>query len=195
MSAAPSADPVTHAAPSLPAHEEPEDFTSGVWQRGKTLIVSRLATLPNRCVSCNEPASARLTRKLYWHKSWVYLFVLLNLLLYAVVAMAVRKTAAVEIPQCAHHAKVRRYGILGGWAVMALGCLAAWASAVLSTDTEGLAQALPLLIFFGSLVVALGVGLTFSRPVVAQRIDDEFVWLGKCSPGFLSSLPEAPKGI
>lgn len=195
MSAAPSAEPVTDTAPSLPANEEAEDFTAGVWQRGKTLILRRLATLPDRCVSCNEPAETRLTRKLYWHKSWIYVFVLVNLLVYAVVAMAARKTAAVEIPQCAHHAKLRRYGILGGWALMVFGCLAAWGSAAISVDAEGIMEALPLFIFFGSIVAALAVGLTFSRPVVAQHIDDEFVWLGKCSKGFLSSLPEAPSSL
>jgi hypothetical protein len=196
MSAAPNSEPVTHSAPSLPANQEPEpDFTDGVWQRGRTLIVSRLATLPDRCVSCNEPSEARLTRKLSWHKGWVYAFLLVNLLVYAVVAMIVRKQAAIEVPQCAHHAKIRRYGFLGAWGLMGLGCLLAWASAGSLADADGAASAAPIFIFLAAALVSLIFGFTVSRPVVARRIDDEFVWLGKCSKSFLESLPEAPSSI
>ena len=198
MSAAPTSEPVTHSAPVLPPNQEPEpdaDFTQGVWKRGRTLIVSRLATLPDRCVSCNQPAETRLLRKLSWHKAWIYIFLLINLLVYAVAALVARKQAALEIPLCGHHAKIRRYGFLGAWALMVLGSMFAGALVGPLADAEGAASAAPLFVFFGTALVALILGFTISRPVVARRIDDEFVWLGKCSKDFLASLPEAPGSV
>ncbi len=193
MQAAPTPEPVTTRAPGLPANEEPVDPSEGVWRRGGVLVVSRLARLPDRCVSCNEPAETRIRSKLSWHRGWVYLFALLNLLVYAVVALALRKKAELEVPQCARHAKIRRYGFLGAWALMGIGTGIAWAVAAL--DVDGPIGAAPLLIFFSTAFVALIMGFTISRPVVARRIDDEFLWLGKCGGRFLSSLPEAPRGV
>ena len=194
MQASPTPEPVTTAVPGPPAHEEPVDeFTEGVWRRGKTLIVSRLAELPDRCVTCNGPAERWIESKLWWHRGWVYVFLLVNILVYALVAMAVRKTAVLRVPQCAQHAKLRRWGVLGAWGIFGLGCLGTYASAHMSDD--GPISAAPLVIFFASVLVALVGGTIISRPVVARRIDDEFVWIGKCSKGFLSSLPEAPETI
>lgn len=194
MQAAPTPEPVTHEAPARPPHAEPVVETGeGVWRRGRDLVVSRVATLPDRCVSCNAPAETRIKSKLSWHQSWVYVFVLVNVLVYALVALVVRKKAELEIPQCGRHARLRRWGFLGAWALLGLGCLAAFAAATMGTD--GTLSAMPLVLFFGAVLASLLIGFTISRPVVARRIDDEFVWLGKCGRSFLSSLPEAPRGV
>jgi hypothetical protein len=196
MSAEPSPEPVMDRAPERPANSEPEaDTTEGVWRRGRTLIVSRLASLPDRCVSCNGPAETRLIRKLSWHQAWIYLFLLINLLVYVVAALVARKQAAVEVPLCGRHVRMRRYGVLGAWGLLVLGSGLAWALAAVTADADGLAAAAPILVFLGSALVALVVGFTISRPVVPRRIDDEFVWLGKVSKDFLASVPEAPTSV
>lgn len=194
MQAPPTAEPVTREAPARPQHAEPTaEASEGVWRRGRDLVVSRMATLPDRCVSCNAPAETRIRSKLSWHQSWVYLFVLVNVLVYALVAVIVRKKAELEIPQCGRHARIRKWGFLGAWGLCGLGCLAAFAAAAMETDA--VLSATPIVIFFGTLLASLVIGFTISRPVVPRRIDEEFVWLGKCGRSFLSSLPEAPRGV
>src|SRR5436309_2493776 len=79
----------------------PPSASMMIWRSGPLLVMSQGARLPDRCVKCNAPANGqRLTRKLYWHSPYLYLLILLNLLIYALVAIFVRKKARVEIGLC-----------------------------------------------------------------------------------------------
>ena len=69
-----------------------------IWRSDRILVMSQNEPLPDRCVKCNQPVNGqRLTRKLYWHSPYIYLFVLLNVLIYAIVTLIVRKRARVQI--------------------------------------------------------------------------------------------------
>src|SRR5579872_5285818 len=84
----------------------------GTWRDGAVLVLSREASLPPRCVRCNEPADEPTkSRKVYWHSPWLYLLILFNLIIYAIVAAIVRKKAVVAPGLCSAHKKRRRIGI------------------------------------------------------------------------------------
>ena len=89
-------------------------------RRGKDLIVPRLASLPPTCLKCGAPASIPWRRKFYWHSPWLYLMILFpGILIYAIVALFVRKQMELNLPICdTHHADRKRYRLLG-WLMMA----------------------------------------------------------------------------
>jgi drug/metabolite transporter (DMT)-like permease len=165
------------------AAASPADGNGGIWRDGNVLVLLPDATLPHRCVKCNEPAEPPTReRKVYWHNPWIYVLVLLNLLIYAVVALIVRKKAVIAPGLCPTHKARRRTGIAVGW-VLFLGGLAL----VFIGFGQGSANS-----GFSGLVLLLASALTavyatrILRPV---RIDSSYVRLKGCGSGFLDSMP------
>lgn len=162
----------------------------GVWRSGNLLVAWKTASLPHRCVACNGPASVRLRQKLYWHSPLLYLLVLLNLIIYAIVALVVRKKAEMEIPLCAVHASRRKWGI-AGTVVMVVGGFFAFLAGfalIASNETGGVV----LILAFPVLLIGAVVVSALTRPFAPKKIDDQYVWLSKVSPAYLSSLPAVP---
>jgi len=151
--------------------------------------MNKVATLPDRCVKCNASAQGRrLKRSLYWHSPYIYLLILLNLIIYAIVAVIVRKRAKIEIGICDKHLSQRRVAVALGW-IMGLGGLALFIASLV--NSWGAIALLGLLVFIGGLFVGAVKG-----PVVsAKRIDPQLVWLkGVCRP-YLDALPEWNESI
>lgn len=89
-------------------------------RRGKNLIVPRSASLPAFCLKCGAEASTPWRKKFYWHNPWLYLIILINLLIYAIVAVIVRKQMELNLPLCdTHHSDRRRYRLLGALMLIA----------------------------------------------------------------------------
>lgn len=157
---------------------------SQIWRSGKKLVARKGMVLPERCVKCNAPTEGPgLVRKLFWHSPLVYLLVFLNLLIYLVVALIVRKKATVTIGLCDHHRRLRRNAIITAWSIFG-GSLALFVGAGFIGNGW--------LVFAGfvALVVSLIYALVFARTVYATRIDKEYVWLGGVGPEYLAGLPE-----
>ena len=158
-----------------------------MWRDEKTLVMLHDADLPDRCVKCNKPAALPTKpRRVYWHHWSIYLVVLLNILLYAIVALIVRKKAVVAPGLCALHKTRRAVALSIGW----LGF-----SGSLALMFLGFADSInPAFAFLGLLLllVALLVLVGFSRIVYASRIDADYVRLKGCKPEFLDSLPPFP---
>lgn len=154
-----------------------------IWRDGKTLVLRAGAELPPRCVKCNAPAAGRLKqRTVYWHQPWVYVLVLLNVLIYLVVALILRKRAKVAPGLCARHRRHRWLGFAAGWGGTLLSLVTLVAG--LSADSG------PLLAVSGALLlVALVTGILLTRIVYPERIDREFVRLKGCGSAFLETLP------
>jgi len=137
------------------------------------------ASFPPRCVICNEPGQHRLARKLWWHPPGYYALICVGWIIYLIVALIVRKSAAFEIGLCDAHAGRRRSGILLGW----LGVPACIIGGLLLVDSAPV----PAMILF---CVSLGVliaSLVMIRLVTASRIQDGFAWL-KVGRPFLDSI-------
>ena len=155
-----------------------------VARRKRTLIMGKNAPLPDRCVKCNAPAgNKRLKRRLYWHSPLLYLLILLNLLIFVLVAVIVRKRATIEIGLCEKHQSRRKACVLTAW----LAVLAAVGMFIagIAVEVTGLLVA-ALLLFLGGLVFGMA-----TAPVVRpSRIDNEYVWLKGACREYLDALPE-----
>jgi hypothetical protein len=135
------------------------------------------AVLASRCVKCNEPGSKELMRELHWHSPWLYIMVVFpGVVIYALVAMIVRKKAAVQVSLCERHVNLRRAGIAIGWGGPVAGIAAMLA----------LPQDIGAVVLLVALLVGPVTGLMMARVVDARRMDDSHAWLNVGS-AFLAS--------
>jgi hypothetical protein len=166
--------------------------TGQIFQKGKLLIVHNMATFPDRCVKSNEPTTERLKRKLSWHHPLIFLLLLVNLLIYVLVAMIVRKTAVLQIPLAARYKAARIRWMLIAWS-MALLSLALFVVGLATTDQVADALSAFLLLQFPlAIIAALFIGLFGCRVIYARKIDDQYVWIGGTGEEFRRSFPEWP---
>jgi len=177
--------PDAYAQPRLPYGGPLAE--GGVWRDGKTLIMLKSARLPDYCIKCGVAANdSHLTRKLSWHHPALYLLIFAGLLIYAIVALIVRKSARIEISMCQDHIRKHRTVVGVGWLVFVAGV----AFIVLAIAQESGGSAL-----FGiALVFASAIYSTFVKVVRVKRIDDYYVWLLSIDESFLTMLPSVNRG-
>ena len=158
---------------------------TGVWRRKRQLVVALDAVLPDRCVKCNcDVGASRFKRVLYWHHPALYLMILFpGLLIYAIVAIAVRRRAIVLIGLCPEHRSQRTRAILIAWLLAVLGGFGAYYGFM----NERMEYA-----GGGFLAVLIGMILGAVRgPVVqAKRIEHGHAYLSGVSRKYLEQLPE-----
>lgn len=168
---------------------EPTGGPIDCWREGNVLVLKRNCALPDRCVKCNAPAhEPTKARWVYWHHWAVFLLVPLNMILYLVVALIVRKKAKVSAGLCAQHKRRRRIGIAVAWG----GVLAAILLPIIGATAAPLDFKGPVLVSMGILllVVMLVIGVRMSRIFFPKKIDRDYLWLKGCGTAFLDSLPE-----
>jgi hypothetical protein len=159
---------------------------SGVWRDQSTLVMSKGAALPDRCIKCNQPAHGlRLKRKLTWHHPAIFLLILVAVLIYLIVALILRKRATVEIGLCERHLAKRRRNILITWLLFLLG-VAGFIMAAVAED--GAYLLIGAILLLGAIVY----GLLAVRVVAPSKIDDKFVWLRGVNKDYLNQLPQWP---
>ncbi len=167
------------------------DFQNAIYQDGRVLILHRLAVLPDRCVKSNEPTQERLKRSLYWHHPLIYLVLLINIIIYAIVATVVRKTAIVYIPLAKKYKRARLRNMLIAWSLVLAGFVCLVLGAAFSSPQNQymvfLFALCPILILTGALW-----GLFGCRVVYAKKIDDHFIWLAGVSSEFREQFPNWP---
>ena len=179
---APSQASLTPGTPSGPAPERPVR----AWRDGSVMVMLRGTEIPHRCVKCNEPADEPTkTRTVYWYSPWLLLLILLSIIIFAIVAMIVRKHAVVSPGLCADHKKRRRNVIAGAWIGVVAGFLLIYAGVSTSSGAQSAIGVLALLI-------SIVVGIAMGRIVHAARIDTEYVRLKGCGKPFLETLPDFP---
>jgi hypothetical protein len=171
-----------YAPPSFDATEDPRLVGSSqdIRREGDAVVIPVLgARFPDRCVVCNQPAVKRLSRKLYWHTPYLYGLILIALLIYAIVALIVRKTARFEIGLCEKHVKRRRFGIFLAW----FGFFGGLVATIAVADRAPAMMLVTMLVTIASPIA----GIFMSQVVSAKRIDDRYAWL-KVGRPFLDSL-------
>jgi hypothetical protein len=160
--------------------------SGGTWRDGAVLVLSPDAPLPGRCVRCNEPSEGPTkSRRLYWHSPWLYLLILANILIYAIVAVIVRKKAVVAPGLCSAHKRRRRNGIIIAWTLLIAGFALLF---------MGIGGTKPVAIPGGLLLILVAVifSASVTRIVRAKRIDAQYVRLKGCGTAFLDSMPPFP---
>ena len=184
---APPAPPIAptgtnpYAPPSTPPGGIGNRLAEGVWRDGKIVVCSPNASFPDRCVKCNQPAAGyRLKRKLTWHPSGWYALILINVLVYAIVATIIQKKTLLHIGLCEAHRK-RRVWLMGlGLALPLLGAVGCSA-----------AMENPNAIWIGIIGVISGcVALIVGTSVLAAKsIDERFARIRGAHQRFVESLP------
>ena len=184
----------THRNPYAPSRAALGERTGpvdaeGCWREGSLLIVTHDCVLPNRCVKCNAPTELPAKeRKLYWHHPGIYLVLVINVLLYLIVALIARKKIAVAPGLCTEHAKRRKLGIAIAWIGLAAGLLL-----VSFGGTQGPA----FLVILGLVLILASVitGMLMSRVLYPKIIDERGARLKGAGEAFLSSIPSTTDWI
>ena len=160
------------------------DQGGALWREGKILVCRRDTAFPERCVKCNEPAQEPLSRfNLRWHHGAWYLLILLNLLLYVIVAMFVRKSAVLEVGLCAAHRRRRLLARVIGWGGLAAIVLCFVGGGMFSLDW--------LFAAGGIAILPWAIASVLLAPQIrAARIDEETLRVKGCGRDFLATLPE-----
>ncbi|MBK8009870.1 MAG: hypothetical protein IPK13_00850 [Deltaproteobacteria bacterium] len=158
----------------------------GVWRKGKkTLVMTRSARLPNRCIKCGQSDTVALDRTIYWHPPAYYLLALLSIPIYLIVYLIVRRTAKVSVPLCRRHNTRRRAGLF----VLAGSFAALFAGVGLGAATDNpVGPLLGILAFF----IGLIVGLAWSSVMKPAKIDEQYIH-AYVAPPFLEGLAVFPE--
>ena len=168
---------------------------TGAWQDGVRLVTTALVTLPDRCVKCNAPAFGKpLRKKYYWHNPWLYVMILLpGLLIYAIVAMIVRKSATIDFCLCAEHRRRRSTWLAITWGI----CLAAVAMLIVGIGlmmkgraTESIGGIMAIC-FLPTIIIGAVIGLTGLQVLSPTKIDERYAWFKGAGMDFLNTLPPA----
>ena len=170
-----------YAPPSAPRGGIGDHPADGVWRDGQIVVCSHNASFPDRCVKCNQPAAGYLLkRKLTWHPSGWYALILINILVYAIVASIIQKKTLLHVGLCETHRK-RRVWLMGlGFALpllAAVGCSAAMEN--------------PNAIWIGMIGVISGIVLVIvsTSVLAAESIDERFARIRGAHQRFVASLP------
>lgn len=153
------------------------------WRDGKELVVRPGCTLPDRCIKCNEPAAMPMKHaRFYWHHPALYLVALLNLLIYLVIALFVRRRTPVTIGLCDRHRQRRRVSI----GLTVVGVVASLVITAMGVQRD----AVPVTIAGIALLLASAAfGIIRSRLLVVTRIGENYTRFKGCSAEFLATLP------
>lgn len=173
----PYAPPLAQVEPRV----EVDATTSGLWRDGTQIVVERDAAFPARCVKCNASvhASQMHERSFHRHAPALFLLVPLNLLIDAIVALAMLKRLRYRVGLCMRHLRWHRMSIAFAWSWLPAATLLYF----IEQDIN-----LSLLVFLGAMVLTC-VGVVESPVLVARRIDDVVVCFSGASEAFLASLP------
>ena len=156
------------------------------WREGKKVVAHSQTSLPARCFKCNHDVTTPpLTRKLYWHPVGYYVLLFFNIIIYAIVAMIVRKRATLDVYLCDQHLQRRKYFLIGGWSGAFLGLIMGFVAIAFNIGWLGL---MGIILFLGAIIAGVAGG----QVVRTTRIKGDTVWLAGSGKEFLASLPPFP---
>ncbi|MCA8956558.1 MAG: hypothetical protein KDC87_10825 [Planctomycetes bacterium] len=173
-----------YAAPASPLDSTP---AGPVWRQDWLVVCQDGAQLPERCIVCNAPADGdAMIKTLYWHHWAFSLLWVLNPVLYAIIALIVRKKSRLCFSLCPSHRARRRRGIRFSVGGLVLGFTAAVVGTALNMDFDwklGLAGAGIALV-----IVAPVVGSILATVLHVQRIERGRAYL-RLGAEFTESIP------
>jgi hypothetical protein len=169
--------------PEQPYFPPPSHNFNTVWRSKALLVMTKQAALPDRCIKCNAPTAERLKRKLQWHPPALYLLILISILVYAIVAMVVRKTATVHVGLCNEHRESRKLSMIITVFLVVVAVLSAIAG--VQFETPGLVLAAVAFVLGAAIYGSISL-----RVVVPTKIDEHFVWIKGVNTNYLQEFPE-----
>jgi hypothetical protein len=129
-------------------------------------------------------------KTLQWHQPAIYAVLLFNVIIYAIVAMIVRKSARVEFALCKMHQARRRRRILITWTIVLAGLATLIYGIYDAANSRSSDSIGPLSITGGILILLAGAiyGIYAVRVLYPKKIDANFVWIGGASPAYIDSV-------
>ena len=157
---------------------------AAIWREGKLLVASKDAVLPDRCVKCNVPTREKRMKKFYWHPPAFYLFICTGILIYAIIAIIVRKNSTVHLGICPEHTSKRLRSIAIAWSLVGLSVILVVGAIAGDSPEFGLLSAVLLL---GAIIY----GVVSTQILTPARIDAQgTIWLKGVPAAYLEGLPE-----
>jgi hypothetical protein len=152
--------------------------------------------LPDLCMKCGTPAEVYKDKKFSWHPGWVYVLLLVNLLVFAIVALALTKRRRVRVPLCAahrHHWLWQQAVAVGGLLFfLGLGVLtiAVWSEEGNMAPLEGLGGLLCVSTLVGLVAWLIVAALLQSASIRPTEITDHGITLVGVSKEFVNAYRE-----
>ena len=174
----PALDMPKQAPPPIPSAAE----SANAYREGSCMVVRSVGGVPDRCVVCNGPAVKKIRKKLFWHHPALYILIPMGLIIYLIVAMAVRKMVIVNLGLCEKHQKRAVLDKLFTLAAVIGGFLMIFGGAIYHA---------PPMIVAGILAIFLGLFYIAIRNIVSVKsIDGAGIARVKgAGKKFLDSLP------
>jgi hypothetical protein len=136
-------------------------------------------------VKCNAEVQGSLKKqKFYWHHPAWFALVLVNVIIYIVVAMIVRRSAEVSYGLCATHKRQRRRGVF----IVVGGMFLSFGLIVVGIASD-LAALIPIAIL--GFLVSIVIGIVRGRTLLPVRIDKSGAQFKGCGEAYLASLPSS----
>lgn len=169
----------------------PAPAAFAIIRQGPKLIIpvpasGQAAILPPLCVRCGSPADGKPVEKnFYWHHPALYLVILAGVLIYAIVALVVRKSIKVRVPLCARHAQRRSLAVTLAWVLPLAGVADIFVLSQFNVD-GGLVALIAVVLILTGIIIWAVVGYPI-RPRLIDQYRGEFT--GFCET-FLQQFPE-----
>lgn len=167
-------------------------YAGGIYRKGKLLVVHKSAEFPDRCIKSNEPTTERLERKLTWHHPAIYLLILFNLLIFAIVALCVRKKATFQIPLASRYKAARIKWMFLAWGLFLTSFAVLIVGIATAERVPGSVTAICFIQFFFGILISLLIGLFGCRVIYVKKIDDQYAWIAGSGAEFRETFPEWP---
>lgn len=167
--------------------------SSGPWREDGHLVVAINGPMPPSCVKCGKPPIKHLRKRLTWHHPALYLLLLLNPVLYVIVALIVERKATFHIPVCArcNARRVRNAAIGYGSLFTSIGLVsAAFVLVEKHADLTDIVCLAGLALFLFSVIWLAGMPF-----MPAKRMTAHFVWIANADPEAVAALPVLPPSI
>ncbi len=164
--------------------EHGSDPVWDAWRDGDQLVIGADAHLPDRCVKTDLPAQGHTADIVaIWHEPALYWLLVLNPMIYIIVAYAVGTRVVVTLGVTPAALSASRREWILTWVLLG-GGVAAWLAAVVL-------QA-PQLFWLGLALMALAIPVYLfgARLVRVTRLDGDRVWIRGVHPAYLARLPE-----
>jgi len=166
--------------------------SAGIFRIGSNVIIaqpgpSQTAVLPpGMCIRCGAAADGKpVTKWYYWHNPALYLLIFLGLLIYAIVALVVRKRMKVTVPLCLQPAKKRSIAVTLAWILPLVGIADAVILPQLNVDGGMVA-----LISIALVLTGIVIWSVVASPIRPRKIDDLRGEFGGFCNAYLMQIPE-----
>jgi hypothetical protein len=184
-----------YAPPAIAAQMMPpqQPGLEGLWRKGNTLVMHKMAQLPPICVKSNQYATRWLKRNLQWHNPWIAVSLLLSPLIYILLALLVTKRTTIHIGLTDEWYARRQTRMMIAWGIALAGIAFIGLAIFVGNQPNGGPYAgFSILLAVILLLGALIYGQYACRLVYPQKIDDSYVWLIGVNREFLDRLPMWP---